>query len=73
MDMIFSAVADVLQLIVQPCYALTGNWWVSIFSVHAYIEGHPFTHVAMGAEKLPRHGEPYAGAQPHKSGALRRS
>lgn len=31
MDMVFSAVADVLQLIVQPCYALTGNWWVSIF------------------------------------------
>ena len=31
MDMVFSAVADVLQLFVQPCYALTGNWWVSIF------------------------------------------
>ena len=31
MDMVFSAVADVLQLIVQPCYALTGNWWASIF------------------------------------------
>ena len=30
MDAIFSAVADVLQLIVQPCYALTGNWWISI-------------------------------------------
>ena len=26
----FSAVASVLQLIVQPCYELTGNWWVSI-------------------------------------------
>ncbi|MBE6473359.1 MAG: membrane protein insertase YidC [Coriobacteriaceae bacterium] len=26
----FSAIADVLQLIVQPCYALTGNWWVAI-------------------------------------------
>ncbi len=31
MDAVFSAVADVLQLIVQPCYALTGNWWISIF------------------------------------------
>ncbi len=26
----FSAIADVLQLIVQPCYALTGNWWLAI-------------------------------------------
>ena len=26
----FSAIASVLQLIVQPCYALTGNWWISI-------------------------------------------
>ncbi|HAM14819.1 MAG TPA: hypothetical protein DCP91_02940 [Eggerthellaceae bacterium] len=26
----FSAIADVLQLIVRPCYDLTGNWWVSI-------------------------------------------
>ena len=26
----FAAVASVLQLIVQPCYALTGNWWISI-------------------------------------------
>ncbi len=25
-----SAIASVLQLIVQPCYALTGNWWISI-------------------------------------------
>ena len=27
----FSAIASVLQLIVQPCYELTGNWWVAIF------------------------------------------
>jgi len=27
----FSAIADVLQLIVQPCYQLTGNWWAAIF------------------------------------------
>ncbi|WP_283171314.1 YidC/Oxa1 family membrane protein insertase [Curtanaerobium respiraculi] len=26
----FSAIADVLNLIVQPCYALTGNWWAAI-------------------------------------------
>ena len=26
----FSAIADILQLIVQPCYALTGNWWAAI-------------------------------------------
>jgi len=26
----FSAIADILQLIVQPCYQLTGNWWVAI-------------------------------------------
>ena len=26
----FSAIASVLQLIMQPCYVLTGNWWVSI-------------------------------------------
>lgn len=26
----FSAIASVLQLIVQPCYELTGNWWVAI-------------------------------------------
>ena len=26
----FSAIADVLQLIVQPCYDLTGNWWIAI-------------------------------------------
>ena len=26
----FKAVADVLQLIVDPCYALTGNWWIAI-------------------------------------------
>lgn len=26
----FSAIASVLQLIVQPCYDLTGNWWVAI-------------------------------------------
>ena len=26
----FSAIASVLQLIVDPCYALTGNWWVAI-------------------------------------------
>lgn len=26
----FSAIASVLQLIVQPCYALTGNWWMAI-------------------------------------------
>ena len=25
-----AAIASVLQLIVQPCYELTGNWWVSI-------------------------------------------
>ena len=24
------AIANVLQLIVQPCYALTGNWWIAI-------------------------------------------
>lgn len=26
----FSAIASVLQLIVQPCYQLTGNWWIAI-------------------------------------------
>ena len=26
----FSAIASVLQLIVQPCYQLTGNWWLAI-------------------------------------------
>ncbi len=26
----FSAIASVLQLIVQPCYELTGNWWIAI-------------------------------------------
>ena len=26
----FEAIASVLQLIVQPCYQLTGNWWVAI-------------------------------------------
>ncbi|MBO4365854.1 MAG: membrane protein insertase YidC [Eggerthellaceae bacterium] len=26
----FSAIASVLQLIVDPCYALTGNWWLAI-------------------------------------------
>ncbi len=26
----FSAIASVLQLIVQPCYNLTGNWWLAI-------------------------------------------
>ena len=26
----FSAIASVLQLIVEPCYALTGNWWAAI-------------------------------------------
>ncbi len=26
----FEAIASVLQLIVQPCYDLTGNWWVAI-------------------------------------------
>ena len=26
----FAAVASVLQLIVQPCYELTGNWWIAI-------------------------------------------
>lgn len=26
----FSAIADVLNLIVQPCYDLTGNWWAAI-------------------------------------------
>lgn len=26
----FSAIADVLSLIVQPCYDLTGNWWLAI-------------------------------------------
>lgn len=26
----FSAIANVLQLIVQPCYDLTGNWWIAI-------------------------------------------
>jgi len=26
----FSAIASVLQLIVQPCYELTHNWWVAI-------------------------------------------
>jgi YidC/Oxa1 family membrane protein insertase len=26
----FKAIADVLQIIVQPCYALTGNWWIAI-------------------------------------------
>ena len=30
MDTVFAAVASVLQLIVDPCYRLTGNWWVSI-------------------------------------------
>ena len=30
MDAVFAAVASVLQLIVDPCYRLTGNWWVSI-------------------------------------------
>ena len=27
----FAAIADILQLIVDPCYALTGNWWAAIF------------------------------------------
>ena len=27
----FEALASVLNLIMQPCYQLTGNWWVSIF------------------------------------------
>lgn len=26
----FAAIADVLSQIVQPCYALTGNWWAAI-------------------------------------------
>ena len=26
----FAAIASVLQLIVQPCYELTGNWWLAI-------------------------------------------
>ena len=26
----FSAIASVLQVIVQPCYDLTGNWWIAI-------------------------------------------
>ena len=26
----FAAIASVLQLIVQPCYELTGNWWAAI-------------------------------------------
>ena len=26
----FSAIASVLQIIVQPCYELTGNWWIAI-------------------------------------------
>ena len=26
----FTAIANVLQVIVQPCYALTGNWWAAI-------------------------------------------
>ena len=26
----FSAIASVLQLIMQPLYALTGNWWLTI-------------------------------------------
>ena len=26
----FSAIASVLQLIVDPCYAVAGNWWVAI-------------------------------------------
>lgn len=26
----FSAIASILQLIVEPCYALTGNWWLAI-------------------------------------------
>lgn len=26
----FSAIADVLSLIVRPCYDLTGNWWLAI-------------------------------------------
>ncbi|MBE6473954.1 MAG: YidC/Oxa1 family membrane protein insertase, partial [Coriobacteriaceae bacterium] len=26
----FSAIASVLQLIVQPCYDIVGNWWVAI-------------------------------------------
>ena len=26
----FSAIASVLQVIVDPCYALTGNWWLAI-------------------------------------------
>ena len=25
------ALSNVLELIIQPCYALTGNWWVAIF------------------------------------------
>ena len=27
----FTAIAEVLQFIVQPCYDLTGNWWIAIF------------------------------------------
>ena len=26
----FSAIASVLELVVQPCYDLTGNWWAAI-------------------------------------------
>ena len=26
----FAAIASVLQVIVDPCYALTGNWWLAI-------------------------------------------
>ena len=26
----FAAIASVLQLIVQPCYDLVGNWWIAI-------------------------------------------
>lgn len=30
MDVVLKAIASVLSLIVQPCYDLTGNWWISI-------------------------------------------
>ena len=30
LDTVFAAIADVFKLIVEPCYWLTGNWWISI-------------------------------------------
>ncbi len=65
------ALAWLLSLIVQPCYALTGNWWIAILLFTLIVKVILLPMSLLVPEELDRHGAAYARVQPYESEVLR--